>query len=255
MATSGRPHEHRQRPVDHLGRGRSAAGRAGEPLSRKQRLSGDGHRAAATKSWSKYCATLPDLVILDLGLPGQDGFTVCRQLRPLYDNPILILTARDNDIDHVLGLELGADDYVIKPVEPRVLMARIDALLRRSKARAGVEQQDAAVRTAAINMVARSVSLDGSAHHTVRQRIRSARRTWRPMPGRSSRARRYFNAYTGANTTASIGCWISAYRICAGNSATRPIAPSASRRSGDRVICSSRTRGEAWRVTSWDFIC
>jgi DNA-binding response OmpR family regulator len=75
----------------------------------------------------------PDLVILDLGLPGEDGFNICRQLRPEYTNPILILTARDNDIDHVLGLELGADDYVIKPVEPRVLLARIAALLRRSK--------------------------------------------------------------------------------------------------------------------------
>jgi DNA-binding response OmpR family regulator len=75
----------------------------------------------------------PDLVILDLGLPGEDGFTICRQLRPAYTNPILILTARDNDIDHVLGLELGADDYVIKPVEPRVLLARIGVLLRRSK--------------------------------------------------------------------------------------------------------------------------
>ncbi len=61
----------------------------------------------------------PDLVILDLGLPGEDGFTVCRQLRLMYTNPILILTARDSDIDHVLGLELGADDYVVKPVEPR----------------------------------------------------------------------------------------------------------------------------------------
>src|ERR1700753_278434 len=75
----------------------------------------------------------PDLVILDLGLPGEDGMAVCRQLRPDYTNPILILTARDSDIDHVLGLELGADDYVIKPVEPRVLMARVQALLRRSK--------------------------------------------------------------------------------------------------------------------------
>ena len=76
----------------------------------------------------------PDLVILDLGLPGEDGFMICRQLRPAYTNPILILTARDNDIDHVLGLELGADDYVIKPVDPRVLLARIGVLLRRSRA-------------------------------------------------------------------------------------------------------------------------
>jgi two-component system OmpR family response regulator/two-component system response regulator RstA len=104
---------------------------------------------------------VPDLVILDLGLPGQDGFSVCRQLRPLYDNPILILTARDNDNDHVLGLELGADDYVIKPVEPKVLMARINALLRRCKARAGVENKTLRFGKLVINMAARSVSLSG----------------------------------------------------------------------------------------------
>jgi DNA-binding response OmpR family regulator len=75
----------------------------------------------------------PDLVILDLMLPGLDGMDVCRQVRPHYTNPILMLTARDEDIDQVLGLELGADDYVIKPVKPRVLLARIQNLLRRFK--------------------------------------------------------------------------------------------------------------------------
>jgi len=104
---------------------------------------------------------VPDLVILDLGLPGQDGFSICRQLRPLYANPILILTARDNDIDHVLGLELGADDYVIKPVEPRVLMARINALLRRSKVQPRVEHTTLRFGRLHINTVARSVSLNG----------------------------------------------------------------------------------------------
>jgi DNA-binding response OmpR family regulator len=102
----------------------------------------------------------PDLVILDLGLPGQDGFSICKQLRPAYQNPILILTARDNDIDHVLGLELGADDYVIKPVEPRVLMARINALLRRSRTPIGVELKTLRFGRLLINTVARSVSLD-----------------------------------------------------------------------------------------------
>lgn len=75
----------------------------------------------------------PDLVVLDLMLPGLDGMDVCRQVRPHYTNPILMLTARDEDIDQVLGLELGADDYVIKPVKPRVLLARIQNLLRRFK--------------------------------------------------------------------------------------------------------------------------
>jgi two-component system phosphate regulon response regulator OmpR len=76
----------------------------------------------------------PDVVILDLGLPGKDGFSVCREVRAAFDVPILILTARDNDIDHVVGLELGADDYLPKPFEPRELLARLRAILRRRHA-------------------------------------------------------------------------------------------------------------------------
>jgi len=73
----------------------------------------------------------PDLVILDLMLPGMDGLEVCKVVRPQFTGPILMLTARDEDIDQVVGLEIGADDYVTKPVQPRVLLARIRALLRR----------------------------------------------------------------------------------------------------------------------------
>jgi DNA-binding response OmpR family regulator len=102
----------------------------------------------------------PDLVILDLGLPGKDGFTICRELRPSYTNPILILTARDNDFDHVLGLEFGADDYVIKPVEPRVLLARINALLRRSRAKSRLEQPTLRFGKLLINTVTRAVTLN-----------------------------------------------------------------------------------------------
>jgi DNA-binding response OmpR family regulator len=102
----------------------------------------------------------PDLVILDLGLPGQDGLSICKQLRPQYDNPILILTARDNDFDQVLGLELGADDYVIKPVEPMVLMARINALLRRSRTYNRVDAKTLRFGQLVINVVARAVTLN-----------------------------------------------------------------------------------------------
>ena len=73
----------------------------------------------------------PDLVILDVLLPGEDGLSICRKVRGQYDGPILMLTARTDDMDQVLGLEMGADDYVCKPVRPRVLLARIRALLRR----------------------------------------------------------------------------------------------------------------------------
>lgn len=74
----------------------------------------------------------PDLVVLDIMLPELDGFSVCKKVRPDYTGPILILTARDDDLDQILGFELGADDFVIKPVRPRVLLARIRALLRRA---------------------------------------------------------------------------------------------------------------------------
>lgn len=82
---------------------------------------------------ARILADKPDLVVLDLMLPGEDGLSICRQLRPRYDGPILMLTARSDDMDQVLGLEMGADDYVCKPVRPRVLLARIRALLRRSE--------------------------------------------------------------------------------------------------------------------------
>jgi two-component system response regulator RstA len=75
----------------------------------------------------------PDLVVLDLMLPGEDGLSICRRVRPSYHGPILMLTARTDDLDQVLGLEMGADDYMSKPVRPRVLLARIRALLRRVK--------------------------------------------------------------------------------------------------------------------------
>jgi DNA-binding response OmpR family regulator len=102
----------------------------------------------------------PSLLILDLGLPGQDGFSICKQLRPMYGNPILILTARDNDIDHVLGLEFGADDYVVKPIEPRVLLARINALLRRATPQPSLASKTLRFGRLVINCVARSVSLN-----------------------------------------------------------------------------------------------
>lgn len=91
-------------------------------------VEGDGALAAA-----RIIAEQPDLVILDLMLPGLDGLQVCRLLRDDSAGlPILMLTARDDSHDQVLGLEMGADDYVTKPCEPRVLLARVRTLLRRS---------------------------------------------------------------------------------------------------------------------------
>jgi len=86
-------------------------------------------------------AEQPDLVILDLALPGEDGLSVCRRLRPAFTRPILMLTARGDDTDEVVGLELGADDYLAKPVRPRVLLARVRALLRRPETAASGQSE------------------------------------------------------------------------------------------------------------------
>jgi len=83
---------------------------------------------------------MPDLMILDVMLPGKDGFSVCREVRDKYSLPILMLTAKGEDFDQVIGLELGADDYVIKPAEPRVLLARVNALLRRHQPQKATEE-------------------------------------------------------------------------------------------------------------------
>ncbi|GGF75054.1 DNA-binding response regulator [Azorhizobium oxalatiphilum] len=81
---------------------------------------------------------LPHLVILDIMLPGEDGLSICRRLRARGDLPILMLTAKGDDIDRIVGLEVGADDYLAKPFNPRELLARIRAVLRRSGAAASV---------------------------------------------------------------------------------------------------------------------
>ncbi|MBS4007201.1 MAG: response regulator transcription factor [Clostridium sp.] len=82
----------------------------------------------------------PDLIVLDLMLPEVDGFEVCRRIRKGSEVPIIMLTARGEDIDKILGLELGADDYVTKPFNPRELTARIKAILRRSQLHSGKDQ-------------------------------------------------------------------------------------------------------------------
>ena len=83
----------------------------------------------------------PDVVILDIGLPGVDGFEVCRQLRVFSDAYIIMLTARDTEVDTVVGLSVGADDYITKPVGPRELVARVHAVLRRPRRAATPDQQ------------------------------------------------------------------------------------------------------------------
>jgi len=90
------------------------------------------HEAEGKAARDRILVSPPDLVILDIMLPGMNGYTVCREVRPEYDGPILFLTARDEELDEILGLEMGGDDYVTKPVRPQLLVARVRALLRRA---------------------------------------------------------------------------------------------------------------------------
>jgi two-component system, OmpR family, alkaline phosphatase synthesis response regulator PhoP len=84
-----------------------------------------------------FRAQRPDLIVLDLGLPGTDGLEVTRQVRRVSDAPIIMLTARGEESDKLVGLELGADDYMVKPFSPKELVARVRAVLRRAEGQAG----------------------------------------------------------------------------------------------------------------------
>ena len=103
----------------------------------------------------------PDLVLLDLNLPDGDGSDVCRTLRSRSAVPIVMLTARGTEMDRVMGLELGADDYVVKPFSSRELISRIRAVLRRAGSSPTPPEQPLAVGELTLDPAARSVELDG----------------------------------------------------------------------------------------------
>jgi DNA-binding response OmpR family regulator len=102
----------------------------------------------------------PDLVVLDLGLPGMDGLDVARELRRSSSVPIIMLTARGEEADRVIGLELGADDYVVKPFSPRELLARVRAVLRRTDGVAAGSERFA-VRDVIVDTARRDVTVAG----------------------------------------------------------------------------------------------
>lgn len=99
----------------------------------------------------------PDLVVLDLMLPGIDGWEVCRRVRASSSLPILMLTARDDDVDKIVGLEMGADDYLTKPFNPRELVARVRAILRRAAAAATPQQERRRLGNLTVNPTSRDV--------------------------------------------------------------------------------------------------
>ena len=107
-------------------------------------------------------STEPELVVLDVMLPGMDGFEICRTLRAEKNNvPIIMLTARDEEIDKIIGLELGADDYLTKPFNPRELIARIKAVLRRNKLSSRSSQSVLQVGDITIDNDRREVTING----------------------------------------------------------------------------------------------
>jgi len=129
----------------------------------KEYLAKFGHKLVTVTTAARGMAELrrerPDLIILDVMLPDTDGLTLCREIRTEFDIPIIMLTARGEVADRVLGLELGADDYLSKPFEPRELVARIQSVIRRSESRQNqdVLQSDGL----SLEKQTRKVSLDG----------------------------------------------------------------------------------------------
>ncbi|MDJ0780692.1 MAG: response regulator [Desulfosarcinaceae bacterium] len=105
----------------------------------------------------------PDLVILDLMLPGKDGLTICREVRAFSDLPILILTAKVDEVDRLVGLEMGADDYICKPFSPREVVARVKAVLRR--ARPAAETQQITAGALLLEVATRRVTVKGAILH------------------------------------------------------------------------------------------
>jgi len=101
----------------------------------------------------------PDLVVLDLGLPGRDGLDVARELRRTSGVPIVMLTARDDEADRIVGLELGADDYVVKPFSPKELVARVRAVLRRTDPATGIKAEHLRVRDLEVDLLRMRVTV------------------------------------------------------------------------------------------------
>jgi len=108
----------------------------------------------------QFDRNLHDLVVLDIGMPEMDGLEVCRQIRKTAETPILFLSARDEEIDRILGLEIGGDDYVTKPFSPRELVARVNAILRRTRSAPPPESKTLGRGGLAIDIDTRAASFD-----------------------------------------------------------------------------------------------
>jgi len=127
-------------------------------------LTQNGYRVSTARDgpalWRALETESPDLLVLDLMLPGEDGLALCRDLRATSDLPVIMLTARGDEIDRIIGIEMGADDYLGKPFNPRELLARIRSVLRRARALPASQNQAKRLRFA-------GWTLDCTARHLV----------------------------------------------------------------------------------------
>lgn len=184
----------------------------------------------------------PQVVVLDLMLPGMGGIDVCRQIRAFSAVPILILTACEDDVDQVLGLESGADDYVLKPIEPRLLLARLRALLRRQQP-VGGSRTKASFGGLCIDRAEREVT---QAQQRIDLSTTEFEILWvlASQPGRSCRATRSCWRCAASASMDWTAAWTSASASCAASSATTRASHAASRPSGAAATSSTRPAGD-----------
>jgi two-component system alkaline phosphatase synthesis response regulator PhoP len=141
-------------------------------------LEGAGYRVLTARTGPEALARFrsdhPDLLVLDLMLPGLDGWDVCREIRSESQIPIIMLTARTEDIDRILGLELGADDYVTKPYNPRELVARVRAVLRRTNPPADTTVAVLHIGDLTLDPARRTATASDESTHLACERVRPA---------------------------------------------------------------------------------
>ena len=116
-----------------------------------------------SKAFDHFSGALPDLVILDVMLPGMDGFSLIRSIRDRSDVPVIMLTSRREESDRIAGLELGADDYVVKPFSPQELVSRVRAVLRRTQSKTNTSgEKNLVLGNLEINPQTREITVDGN---------------------------------------------------------------------------------------------
>ena len=169
-------------------------------------LNNEGFRVEAAhdgkQALEKAKTVRPDLIVLDIMMPEMDGLTVCKELRKTSNVPVIILTARGDDIDRIVGLEIGADDYMAKPFNPRELVARVKAVLRRAQGEREVPEV-IEVDGLRIDAASREVTLDGQQLTASRQGVRAALRVRRSTRAPCSTASACC-AWSGAPTITAI---------------------------------------------------